>query len=687
MKRAKLLLLALGSIITVTLSAQSVQDSSKTIASLQEVVVQAFHGKTAWKQLPASIAILQKSEFRNNPLPSFVPVFNTVSGVRMEERSPGSYRLSIRGSLLRSPFGVRNIKVYWNGLPLTDGGGNTYLNLTDLSQVTGAEILKGPVAAAYGAGTGGAVLLKTEASEYESDRHHLSGALSGGSYGLFQQQAGWEYRSSSFTSKVQQVHLQSGGYRQQSRMRRDGLNWHASWQKKKQVWRVLALYTDLFYQTPGGINEAQFTMNPQQARQPAGILPGAVQQQTAIYNKTAYAGVHHEWKMNEKSSLRSFVNGSLTAFKNPFITNFEERIEDNAGAGTQWQYKWGNDVHQLQWNTGIEWQYQFSSIDNFGNRRGVKDTLQYSDRVHASQWFVFTQLQYQLSDKWMIQAGVSSNEQSYRYKRLDSVNMGYLTKKIRSVITPRIALSYQITPTITWYALAAKGFSAPTLAEFRPSDGNFYGDLNAETGWNFEIGWKGYLFHDQLQFDVSWYRFRLNNAIVRRNSASGAEYFVNAGSTIQQGFEAMLKAKLISGKTKGIKNVYLTSSFSYQPYRFENYRQGNTVFDGNPLTGVPRYIWVTGVQVETVGGLYLHTSINATAAVSLNDANDARAKPYQLLQGRTGYRKNRFEVFLSMDNGLNQVYSLGNDINAVGRRYYNAAAPRNFTFGMNFGLR
>lgn len=54
---------------------------------------------------------------------------------------------------------------------------------------------------------------------------------------------------------------------------------------------------------------------------------------------------------------------------------------------------------------------------------------------------------------------------------------------------------------------------------------------------------------------------------------------------------------------------------------------------------MPRSIWVTGVQLETVGGWYLHTSINATAAVSLNDANDARAKPYQLLQGRTGYKK------------------------------------------------
>jgi len=684
MKRAKLLLPVLGSVITVMLSAQNVKDSTNP---LQEVIVQAFHGKAGWKELPASIAILQKNEFRNSPLPNFIPVFNSVPGIRMEERSPGSYRLSIRGSLLRSPFGVRNSKVYWNGLPLTDGGGNTYLNLIDISQVTGAEILKGPVAAAYGAGTGGAVLLKTDASTIVSNGHHLSGGLSGGSFGLFQQQAGWEYQSGSFSSKMQQVHLQSDGYREQSSMRRDAFNWNGSWQKKKQLWRFLVLYSDLFYQTPGGINEAQFKANPRQARQAAGTLPGAVQQQTAIYNRTGYAGTHHEWTLNERNAIRSFVTASVTAFKNPFITNFEERSENNAGAGTQWQTKFGNDVHQFQWNTGIEWQYQFAAIDNYGNRRGVKDTLQYSDRVHASQWFAFSQLQYRLYNKWMIQVGISMNEQSYRYKRLGTANDDYTTRKIRSVITPRIALSYHLTPMITWYALAAKGFSAPTLAEFRPSDGNFYGDLNAESGWNFEMGWKGYLFQDQLQFDISWYRFRLKNAIVRRNSATGTEYFVNAGSTMQQGFEAMIKAKIISGKSKGIKNVYLTSSFSYQPYRFENYQQGNTIFDGNPLTGVPRYTWVTGIQMETSKGWYVHAGFNATAAISLNDANDARAQPYQLLQGRTGYRKKGFELFLSIDNGLNQVYSLGNDINAVGRRYYNTAAPRNFTFGMNFGLR
>ena len=48
----------------------------------------------------------------------------------MEERSPGSYRLSIRGSLLRSPFGVRNVKLYLDDFIFTDAGGNLVYRTT-----------------------------------------------------------------------------------------------------------------------------------------------------------------------------------------------------------------------------------------------------------------------------------------------------------------------------------------------------------------------------------------------------------------------------------------------------------------------------------------------------------------------------------------------------------------------------
>ena len=65
-----------------------------------------------------------------------------------------------------------------------------------------------------------------------------------------------------------------------------------------------------------------------------------------------------------------------------------------------------------------------------------------------------------------------------------------------------------------------------------------------------------------------------------------------------------------------------------------------------------------------------------------------RERPeYFLLGARVGYQAAlsdnfSFEVFTGIDNALDKRYSLGNDLNAVGGRYYNAAAPRNFYVGV-----
>src|SRR6188768_4137572 len=104
-----------------------------TIPVLQEISIRGFGTSSRQLQVPASVSIVTERELQRYSNISLVPVMNSVPGVRIEERSPGSYRLSIRGSLLRSPFGVRNIKIYWKDMPLTDAGGNTYLNLIDFN--------------------------------------------------------------------------------------------------------------------------------------------------------------------------------------------------------------------------------------------------------------------------------------------------------------------------------------------------------------------------------------------------------------------------------------------------------------------------------------------------------------------------------------------------------------------------
>src|SRR5690606_4930551 len=91
--------------------------------NIEPVLVRAYFQQQPLLQSTASVALLGQPLLSAQQGIHLVSALNTVPGVRMEERSPGSYRLSIRGSLLRSPFGIRNIKVYMDEMPLTDAGG------------------------------------------------------------------------------------------------------------------------------------------------------------------------------------------------------------------------------------------------------------------------------------------------------------------------------------------------------------------------------------------------------------------------------------------------------------------------------------------------------------------------------------------------------------------------------------
>ncbi len=651
-------------------------------------IVQALYSNAKWKEVPAAVAILNTKQVQYFSEQSMITALNTVSGVRIEERSPGSYRLSIRGSLLRSPFGVRNVKIYWNDLPLSDGGGNTYLNLIETQNIDGAEVLKGPSASIYGAGTGGVLLLKSTLPFEQQQNVNITTVV--GSYGLFKENVQWNYSNKKMSMKLMQSHQQNSGYRQQSALNKNVLQYNAALQLNKHNVELLAFYTSLYYQTPGGITYEQMLQNATLARQATATLPSALQQQTAIYNNSVFAGLKHSFKLNNQLEIQTAIVFSGTDFANPFITNYEKRKEKNTAVSSKLFYKKMIGNLQLKWITGFEYLKNHSTIDNYGNRNGQIDTVQYNDIVKASQWFVFSQLNVNIK-KFNLQLGLSCNEQSYAYKRLSQVNfVNYKNASTKIVATPRLALSYQLNKNVSVYILGAKGFSPPTLAEIKPSDGNFYSDLKAEYGWNFEAGIKGYLLQNRLQLDIALYHFKLNDAIVRRNNAAGAEYFINAGNTVQKGIESTFKYQFLKKAGKCLNLLNIGNSNSFQPYSFVNYVAGVNDFSGKALTGVPKYINITTVEAVFKKRYSLLVIYNYTSAIPLTDANDAFASDYSLLQIKLNYnftiKKNQINLFVTADNLLNELYSLGNDINAAGKRFYNPAPARNFLTGVTVRL-
>src|SRR3954469_23194575 len=152
------ILLCFLSVLVLEISfAQSNNPDTATV--LEPVMITAFEQELPQHRTPGSVGILNRNSADFSNKTSLVSGFNSLSGVRMEERSPASYRINIRGSSLRSPFGVRNVKVYWNDIPVTDAGGNTYFNQFAYNNFSYIEIIKGPAGSMYGAGTGGAILM------------------------------------------------------------------------------------------------------------------------------------------------------------------------------------------------------------------------------------------------------------------------------------------------------------------------------------------------------------------------------------------------------------------------------------------------------------------------------------------------------------------------------------------------
>lgn len=662
-----------------------------TETELEPVVIRAYETNRSALEVPAAVATLGPRELARFAPVSLVPAMNTLPGVRMEERSPGSYRLSVRGSTLRSPFGVRNVKVYFNDIPFTDAGGNTYLQSFDWPSIGRIEVLKGPAGSLYGAGTGGVVLL--ESPRVASDRptgttNRVRAGLTVGNFGLRQWELGGESGSERQQITVGYSRQESDGYRTQSALRREVLNLASRFFLEKQTISVSLLASDLGYQTPGGLTRAQFEADPRQARPGAA---GAVAQQAAFRTRTVFFGGSHQFDPTPRLSLRSSIYTNLTRIENPAIRNWERRLEQGVGGRATARYRVGTDARGLTLTAGGEFQTGTFSVRNWGNRRGTLDTLQSDEELRYQPWSAFAQAEWRRGD-WSLTTALSYNGLALSFARFYRPVVPAQRRTFTPELSPRVALLKKFGSRFSAYASLSSGFSPPTVQEVRPSEGTFNQNLNPERGTNVEVGLRGETPGRRLTFEVIGYAFRLREAIVIRRTDDGAEFFANAGGTRQDGLEVSAAWRMSDAQSSIFNSQFsrVWGTYAFQPYQFGSFVTAGGDFSEKQLTGTPRHTLNLGADLALRAGPYLHLTAQHVDAVFVNDANTERAPAYQLLGSRVGYRNRlaqRFDldVFAGLDNALDQTYTPGPDLNAVGGRYFNAAPGRNWYGGLRVG--
>lgn len=673
-------------IILCLISTIGLSQSLDSTQQLQPVTIQAYATDRTLEEVAASVAYIDTKSLERFSNTSILPALNIVPGVRMEERSPGSYRFSIRGSLLRSPFGVRNVKVYWNGIPFTDGGGNTYLNLLDFNSIGSLEVIKGPGGSLYGAGTGGVLLLNSPSIRSSQ----VEGQALVGSYGLKRYTLSGQLHSEKFNGRILYAHQQSDGYREQTRMSRDAIQADLTWSLSSETsLSAIFFYADLFYETPGGLTIAQFNDNPRQARPAANsTIRGAAEQQASINNRTPFGGVSLEHQWNDQWTSTLAVYGSTSDFMNPAIRNQEVRDETNYGTRFQTQFAFGRE-RKNKITFGAELQGFDSPIRIYGNTYGIRDTLQTSDVLKSTQTLLFGQAEYILPQNFFLTVGASFGFMNYAFTRSYPNNVTG-KRSLDPAFSPRVALLNKITPGFAIFASVSKGFSPPTLAELFPSRAIWDTEIQPEGGTNLEFGVKGHRFRRSLEFEFAVYRFALNNTLVIRRQADNAEYFVNAGETLQRGIEGTVRWHPVRNAKTFVSDITLLTTYAYNHYRFENYIQGTSDYSGKMLTGIPPVVANAAADITLKKRFYMNATAIYTDHIPLTDDNSVFAKENLIVGSRIGFRAplntHRVEIFAGVDNLFDKVYSLGNDLNAAGGRYFNAAAPRTLYAGLKYTI-
>ena len=676
-------------LLLVAINDLSAQDKSTADSTqlLPAVAVSAFEQNRPINAVGISVKVLTNYNADRYNKISFVNGFNTIAGVRMEERSPGSYRINIRGSSLRSPFGVRNVKVYWNMIPITDPGGNTYFNQFAFNNFSSIEIAKGPAGSMYGAGTGGLILLNSFDNNWKPG---ITAEYITGSYGLQNIFASVSFGQKENKNNISYAHNQSDGYRDNTEMRRDNISW--STQVKltdKQQLNAHILYTDMYYQTPGGLTLTEYTNNPIQARPEAGGFPSAQTAKAAIYQKNVVAGIGHQYTITNDLKNATSLYGAFAQIKNPTFRNYERRNEPHFGGRTVFTYekKWAASALQIV--TGGEWQQAFFNTQVSKNKNGNPDTLQTIDDIQFTTYSVFVQADLTLKNNLIISTGGSINKSTVDFTRLNKYPVLEQARSYKNELAPRISIVKKIGTAVSFFGSISKGFSPPTIAELLPSTGTISTFLEAEDGINYELGSRINLFRNQLHIEATAFYFKLNNALVVRKDNNNADYYVNAGNTKQKGIELSVDYWKAFGKDALLNTLILRTAHTMNLFTYGDFKKDIIDFSGKRLPGVPDYTLSLLADIQFKKGIYVNSTFYHATSVFLNDANTVEATAYDILGARIGWKfgiksKTIINIYAGADNLLNEKYSLGNDINAAAGRYYNAAPNRNYYAGVAY---
>lgn len=609
---------------------------------------------------------------------SLATSLRTVPGVQVDNRYNFSLgdRISIRGFGARAQFGVRNITVLLDGIPLTLPDGQTDLSIVDPAFLGRIEAVRGPASAIYGNAAGGALLLETS----PPPAHGGAGWLryTGGGAGLrrLDGSAGLGWKGGGL--RVDASRLDYAGFRQHQRTG----SWHGhAVARLRPGAGELTLSADAVRynaQSPGSLPDSLLLADPTRA------YPLYITQATGERATAAQLGAR--WKAGlGPARLELAAWGRSRSVDNP-IPSAIITIDRGLGGARATLHSGGGPVF---WLLGGEAAVQSDLRRNYANDAGQRGALTLDQRERVRSASAFGRIYAGLGPVGLL-AGVRYEDDAFRAQDhlITATNPNDSGTRDMHALSPMAGLRLTPLPGVNLYANVATAFETPTTSELanRPDGaGGFNPTLQPAHTVSYEAGARGDLSR-HVRYDVAAYRARVTDALVpfQVPNAPGRDYFRNAGSTVHRGVEARLVLGVGGGWSA-------TAAYTYTDVRFEHYVVAGTSYDGNRVPGVaPQRADLSLLYRFAVGG-YLGLSADYSAAVPVDDANTMSADPYTLLGARLalpelGVGVGRVSPFVAIHNALDRRYVGSVVVNAYGGRYFEPGPGRTIYAGVSLRL-
>lgn len=659
---------------------------------LDTTVVTATRAPTSLRDVPAAVSVVDQRAIQDaRPTVSLSEPLNRVPGTFVQDAGNQAQgpRIQIRGFGTRAAFGIREIRVMLDGLPETLPDGQTELGDVDLESIARIEVLRGPASSLYGNASGGVIALFTEdppetptvetrtlAGSYGLLKTSLKGGATAGDVGLF----------------VQGSYFSIAGYRDHSSAYDGTLNAKLRWTPGDAT-RVTLLVNAVdapLADDPGGLTWQQARANPRQARDANVVLDAGeatrqgraglvLEHRTGPHALSAYGYALYRDFDSRQPILPANGDGAVAFHRT------------SPGGGLRYDLSAPLAGLAQTLTVGLDAQGQDDVRRRWANVDGARGALGVSERETVQGVGVYVREAVFVTDAVQLSGGARYDDVAFAVDVAYPPGEGDGTRTFGRW-SPAGGVLWTVLPSLSAYLNVGTAFQVPTTTELANPDGaGLAAGIAPQVSTSWELGARAGR-PGAIEGGLAAYVLDVDDELVPYETASGRTAFRNAGSSRRIGVELDAQARLTPwlGSVLG-GDVDWTASFTAIDAKYRHYTTPAGDFDGNDEPGIPPWQVYQQLSWRRPEGAFVALEALFVGGFFVDDANDARARGYPLLNLRAGLARDvgplRVAPFVGVQNLADASYAAVTRLNALGGRLYEPAPGINVYGGVSIAAR